>query len=181
MITKEDIRDGISNGTIQFIIDPNMKSGTVCEIDENWFYFGGQTAEDENPEDYLAHVPIEEIVQSIFDVLEDLKEMSKFEYRYYEDALREGNSLYVTAPLAITRKMQQSREIHISHIIERVNGYILKAVEEDRHACYFACDKNNDEDAPFYDEVKERFEKAGYKIRVSYGEGSLQRHEIIMW
>ena len=181
MITKEDIRDGISNGTIQFIIDPNMKSGTVCEIDENWFYFGGQTAEDENPEDYLAHVPIEEIVQSIFDVLEDLKEMSKFEYRYYEDALREGNSLYVTAPLAITRKMQQSREIHISHIIERVNGYILKAVEEDRHACYFACDKNNDEDAPFYDEDKERFEKAGYKIRVSYGEGSLQRHEIIMW
>ena len=29
MITKEDIRDGISNGTIQFMIDPNLKSGTV--------------------------------------------------------------------------------------------------------------------------------------------------------
>lgn len=181
MITKKDIRDGISNGIIQFIVDPNMKSGTVCEIDERWFYFGGQTAEDENPEDYLAHVPIEEIVQSVFEALENLKEVNIYAYRCYENTLREGNSLQVTAPLAISKKMQQSRELHISRIIGRVNGYILKAVEEDRHECYFACDKNSDKDAPFYDEVRKRFEEAGYKIRVSYGNGSLQRQERIMW
>ena len=43
-ITKEDIANGITDGIVRFIVDPNMEEGTVCEIGENWFYFGGQTA-----------------------------------------------------------------------------------------------------------------------------------------
>ena len=89
-ITKDMLRNGIKHGVIRFVIDPNMESGTVCKIEDNWFYFGGETAEDMDPEEYLKAVPQEDIINEIFDVLEDFKFENEDEYMYYLCVLREA-------------------------------------------------------------------------------------------
>ena len=65
-----------------------MESGTVCAIGDDgyWFYFGGATAAEENPEEYLRKVPIEDVVSEVFAELEDFrKNHDTFgdEYAYY--------------------------------------------------------------------------------------------------
>lgn len=95
MISAKQIREGIDNGVVRFIVDPNMQSGTVCTIGDSWFYFGGETAEAETPKDYLEHVPVEDIVGEIMDVLNDFYAHSDTfgdEYRYYEAILREQSA-----------------------------------------------------------------------------------------
>ena len=49
MITKFLIKNAIQNKIVKFIQDPNMESGTVCQIGDWWFYFGGFTAENLEP------------------------------------------------------------------------------------------------------------------------------------
>ena len=85
MITKGLIADGIRSNLVRFVVDPNMESGTVCQIGDSWFYFGGLTAEETSPEEYLATVPMEDIVDEIFDVLEGFREAEEYadEYDYY--------------------------------------------------------------------------------------------------
>ena len=88
MITKEVIELGFAMGVINLVVDPNMESGTVCQIGDNWFYFGGHTAEDESPEQYIAHVPFEDIVNEVFTTLEAFREdCNSEEYEYYETLL----------------------------------------------------------------------------------------------
>lgn len=65
MITKEMVRDGIHNGSIHFVKDPKMEHETVCQIGDDWFYFGGETAEGMQPEEYLRAVPSEDIVSEV--------------------------------------------------------------------------------------------------------------------
>lgn len=91
-ITKQMISDGIDKNIIQFIIDPNMGAGTVCSIGEYWFYFGGLTAEELNPAQYIADVPKEDIVNGIYDVLKDFKNDpdSETEFAYYYAFLKEN-------------------------------------------------------------------------------------------
>lgn len=93
MITKEQIMDGIAHGTVKFIVDPNMESGTVCQIGDNWFYFGGMTAEQESPEEYLHNSDMEQNVRCILTVLADFASVGSpafgDEYRYYEAVLTE--------------------------------------------------------------------------------------------
>ena len=84
MITKKLIQGGIQAGYIHFVIDPYMESGTVCQIGDNWFYFGGLTAEEMNPQEYIENVPIEDIANEVFDVLEEFKTVLPDEYLYYE-------------------------------------------------------------------------------------------------
>lgn len=93
MITKEKISRGMEQGVIRLVADPNMGSGTVCSIGDNWFYFGGLTAEELSPEEYLKEVPKQDIVDEIFTVLEDFKKYeAEFgdEYRYYDAVLAEA-------------------------------------------------------------------------------------------
>lgn len=98
MITKEKIRNGIAKGIIRFIVEPGnievgIKTGTVCAIGEYWFYFGGQTAENESPDEFLKNADIEEVIDSIFAVLEDFRrDEDSFgaEYTYYEAILDEN-------------------------------------------------------------------------------------------
>ena len=66
------------------MIDPYMESGTVCQIGDNWFYFCGLTAEEMNPQEYIENVPIEDITNEVFDVLEEFKTVLPDEYLYYE-------------------------------------------------------------------------------------------------
>lgn len=94
MITKEMIKQGIDQGVIKFIIDPNIDEGTVCRIGEGWFYFGGVTAEGMNPEEYLKEVSVNDIVDEIYRVLKDNSgRMLKSERKYYEAYLVETLNL----------------------------------------------------------------------------------------
>lgn len=88
-ITKALIRDGIRAKLIRFVTDPNLESGTVCRIGDNWFYFGGMTAEELSPEEYVANVPVEDTVSDIYATLEAFRQDEEYadEYNYYYHAL----------------------------------------------------------------------------------------------
>lgn len=88
------IREGVQKGIIRFVLDPNGdgKTGTVCKIGENWFYFGGLTAEQSSPEEYVRDVPEEDIVKEVLDTLLSFKDSGKEledEYVYYALFLKE--------------------------------------------------------------------------------------------
>lgn len=92
-ITKDIIRQGLSSGYIKLINCPQSTAETVCQINNNWFYFGGQTAEGVLPEEYKKIVPFESIVDDIFNTLEafrktDWVEEFHDEYAMYESYLR---------------------------------------------------------------------------------------------
>lgn len=91
MITREMIRLGLERGLVKLIVDPNMESGTVCQIGDNWFYFGGATAEEMGPYEYKKSIPVEDIVNEIFEVLVSFHMDEGFydEYRYYDAFLTE--------------------------------------------------------------------------------------------
>lgn len=91
MITARQIEAGLKRGVFRLITDPNMEMGTVCAIGDNWFYFGGETAEKLSPDEYIREIPIEDIVQEILDTLSDFQDDEGLsdEYRYYESILNE--------------------------------------------------------------------------------------------
>ena len=89
MITKQMISQGLKEGCVNLIVDPNMQSGTVCKIGEYWFYFGGLTAEELEPDEYEKEIPHEDLVDNIADVLEAFREDYADEYNYYEAYLQE--------------------------------------------------------------------------------------------
>ncbi len=93
MITKEKIRSGIEEHLVSFCVDPNMKSGIVCQIGDCWFYVGGVTTKEMNPDEYVANISIADIVDAVFDVLEDFREdvELKDEYDYYDAVLTYRN------------------------------------------------------------------------------------------
>ena len=86
MLSKDTIKKAINDGIITFVADPTAESGTVCKIGNNWFYFGGQTAEQYNPNDYLKYADIDDIVNNIHEVLDEFSRLDMFhdEYLYYE-------------------------------------------------------------------------------------------------
>ena len=45
MIRFEQVVEGMEHGDISVVDSPN-DDGAVCKIGDNWFYFGGQEAED---------------------------------------------------------------------------------------------------------------------------------------
>lgn len=91
MITKEMVRDGIHNGSIHFVKDPNMEHGTVCQIGDDWFYFGCLKAEELDPDEYVESMPEDDVVGLVFNTLEEFREDGAFddEYAYYEAYLTE--------------------------------------------------------------------------------------------
>ena len=90
MITKYMIECGYNGGLIRLINSPNG-DGIVCGIGDNWFYFGGYTAEEYDVvEEYKNDVPTETIIQEIFDVLQDFHSEFLDEYLYYEYYLKEN-------------------------------------------------------------------------------------------
>ena len=91
MISKEMVRDGIHNGSIHFVKDPNMEHGTVCQIGDDWFYFGCLKAEELDPDEYVESIPEDDVVGLVFNTLEEFREDGAFddEYAYYEAYLTE--------------------------------------------------------------------------------------------
>ena len=90
MIRFEQVIDGMEHGDIAVVDSPN-DDGAVCKIGDNWFYFGGQEAEDMTAAEYLANVPKDEIAKEILGALEDFRHDPGFadEYGYYEAFLHE--------------------------------------------------------------------------------------------
>ena len=81
-------------------------------------------------------------------------------------------------PMKITDEMKARKEKKISEMIERVNKDIQFAVSRKQNSASFAFD-NTDE---YYFEVREKFERAGYKIiPTGYINGIWQRTEDITW
>lgn len=95
MITKKKIEDGIREGLVTFEVDLNMECGTVCRIGDWWFYFGGLSAEEMKPSEYIACTPQEDIVREIFDALDEFRndEELRDEYDYYDHVLTYRNGL----------------------------------------------------------------------------------------
>lgn len=91
-ISESMICCGITKGIVSFITDPNLESGTVCKIGDNWFYFGGFTAEEMSPEEYVRAIPKDDIVSEIASTLNDFMEHEELmdEQKYYNAVLREG-------------------------------------------------------------------------------------------
>lgn len=91
MITFDMVRDGYEAGIIKLIESPNG-DGVVCGIGDNWFYFGGMTAEEMSVEEYCRDIPKEDFLKDIFQVLEDFRkdgDVFEDEYLYYEAFLSE--------------------------------------------------------------------------------------------
>lgn len=91
VISKDIIREGLNKGYVRLESEDMACAETVCFIGEQWFYFGGTTAEELTPEEYRRCVPTEDIVNDIFDVLEGFRKDSfdREEYEYYETFLKE--------------------------------------------------------------------------------------------
>ncbi|MCM1236683.1 MAG: hypothetical protein NC489_41935 [Ruminococcus flavefaciens] len=97
MITRNDVEKGYKDGAVRLIESPHG-DGTVCRIGENWFYFGGLTAEEHSPKEYEKYVPKEDIIQEIYDTLDDMRsDEDTFgdEYRYYEAVLAEASAAMI--------------------------------------------------------------------------------------
>ena len=89
MITLNMVKHGYEQGVINIIESPH-NDGVVCGIGDNWFYFGGMTAEEcKTPKEYTMNVPQDDIVREIFEVLEEFFTEFEDEYYYYMYYLQE--------------------------------------------------------------------------------------------
>lgn len=93
MISLADIENGYRSGIVR-VVDSPIGDGAVCHIGDDWFYFGGQTAEDaDSAEEYVRVIPQEDIVRMIYDVLEDFRMAGgefEDEYAYFDSVLSEN-------------------------------------------------------------------------------------------
>lgn len=90
-ITKEMLETGYDRGIVKLIISPN-DDGVVCQIGEYWFYFSSPIGCDvESVEEYLSAVTKEEMIDEIYDSLDEFQYMPEMmnEYAYYEACLRD--------------------------------------------------------------------------------------------
>jgi hypothetical protein len=80
----------------------------------------------------------------------------------------------------ITNEMRNQKKERIEKIEAKVDECIRKAVKNGTNGCYFPCDKEGDADV--YDEVRSKYERAGYKIKpTGYIGGVWQKTEDIYW
>lgn len=86
-ISRELVAKAYKRGVITLILSPH-KDGIACGIGDNWFYFGGATAEEySDVETYKKDVPEEDIISSITETLDAfLHDGEEFldEYHYYQ-------------------------------------------------------------------------------------------------
>lgn len=80
-------------GIIKLIMSPNG-DGVACGIGDNWFYFGGLTAESyKSTAAYKRDIPEESIILDIYKVLNGFRtgnEEFQEEYLYYQEYLKEN-------------------------------------------------------------------------------------------
>lgn len=80
----------------------------------------------------------------------------------------------------ITKEMKNAHAERLAKIEASVDREIRRAVAAGRYKTYFACDKDRDIDV--YDEIRAKYERAGYRIKpTGYIGGVWQRTEDIYW
>lgn len=101
-ITKHMARNGLRQGLIRFVKDPNnTEEGCVCEIGTTWFYFGGQAAAQTPPEDYLSTVGEEAAASEIMVALAELRTDSRDDYDACLSFLNENLSRWCKTALTL--------------------------------------------------------------------------------
>ena len=85
MISNEMIQRGLE---LKLIDSPN-DGEPACKIGDYWFYYAGSEGSGMNSAEYIANVPMEEIVREINDALDGLQRDNREEYAYYEAMLLE--------------------------------------------------------------------------------------------
>ncbi len=81
---------------VRLTVDPMSTDGkgTVAQIGDadpnNYFYFGGLTAEDMTPEEYAKNVPLDDIISEMKSALDDFRNSDELidEYNLYYALLR---------------------------------------------------------------------------------------------
>lgn len=122
MITEDMVREGIRNGSVRFVKDPNMEHGTVCQIGEDWFYFGCLKAEELDPDEYIKAMPEADVVGLICNTLDEFRKSGETfgdEYAYYEAYLNEQRAKAIP-----TLKERDKR-------LERLGNYIGRCTAEE--------------------------------------------------
>ena len=90
IITKDMVINRYNQGLINLILSPNG-DGIVCQIGDNWFYFGGSTAEAyDKVAEYKEIMLTSDIITEIYDVLCEFKTEFDEEYLYYYYYLMEN-------------------------------------------------------------------------------------------
>lgn len=80
----------------------------------------------------------------------------------------------------ITNDMKKMRAEKIANIEKRIDKNIERAVKGGYLHCHFPCSKDTDKDV--YDEIRNKYEKAGYTIKpTGYIGGVWQTTEDICW
>ena len=122
MITRKMIFDGYYKGLIRLIESPH-NDGVVCQIGDNWFYFGGLTAEAcETVEKYKSSVDTKTILDEIYSVLNDFKDSGEEyqdEYSYYELYLKEKGIKEMKNVEELTREeLNELKTIYLTKLNE---------------------------------------------------------------
>lgn len=90
MITKELVRKALVHNVMNLEQSP-YGDGIVARCGEDWFYFGGATAEEYwDPDEFWKDMSFEDIVSEIFDVLVEFQYgENETEAAYYEAYINE--------------------------------------------------------------------------------------------
>jgi hypothetical protein len=82
--------------------------------------------------------------------------------------------------IEITKEMKSAKEKRIAEVEKKVDAQIKLGIEYGQNRRVFCCDKEADADV--YDEVRKKYERAGYKIvPTGYSGGVWQLTEDICW
>lgn len=82
--------------------------------------------------------------------------------------------------IEITNEMKSAKEKRIAEVEKKVDAQIKLGIEYGQNRRVFCCDKEADADV--YDEVRKKYERAGYKIvPTGYSGGVWQLTEDICW
>lgn len=87
-ITVDVLKRGFMLGDVRIGAHCDACGGTVCIIRDNWFYFGGFDADEEEPFEFVTNHDPDEILRDIADVLFEFQETEPTEWLYYYYVLR---------------------------------------------------------------------------------------------
>ncbi len=81
MITKEQVRKGFAKGILNLAANPEMETGTVCTIGDQWFCIS-DTADRLSPEEYLRTVPMPIAHEEVYNALDGMDKEDGFDDLY---------------------------------------------------------------------------------------------------
>lgn len=128
LITKEMIKKGYNQNLIKLILSPH-NDGIVCQIGDNWFYFGGQTAEEfDDVEEYKSVMLTSDIIKDIYEVLKEFKTEFEDEYLYYYAYLKEN--LITSSKLLLKVEDLNEEIMSIVSVIEDSDTILAELLDE---------------------------------------------------